>query len=226
MVVDLGYGTLGRLLAHVGSGTGAGIDAVVVTHHHPDHAIDLHGLFRARWFGSRGADALPLYAPRGVVDLLRGLEDDDAGAVGQVFAWHPLPAAGYDVGPFRLDSVALPHFVPNAGVRLSSPELSVAFTGDTGPSGALAELGRGVDLYVVEATDRHQQAGTPPAPEGGELHLSGRQAGIAAKEAGARRLLITHFWPGNDRSRSRAEAQRAFDGDVLVADEGMMIGLP
>ena len=59
VVLDLGYGTYSRLAAHTGSVVGAGIDAVVVTHEHPDHMVDLHALFRARWFGSRGSPRLP-----------------------------------------------------------------------------------------------------------------------------------------------------------------------
>lgn len=75
VVLDLGYGTLPRLLDLVESVAGDGIDAVVITHRHPDHMIDLHGLFRARWFGRRGAPAIPLYAPPGVLELVASLEE-------------------------------------------------------------------------------------------------------------------------------------------------------
>ena len=77
LVMDLGYGTLPRLLALVDSVHGAGIDAVVITHKHPDHMLDLHGLFRARWFGDRDGEPIPLYAPAGVVLRLQSLEEDD-----------------------------------------------------------------------------------------------------------------------------------------------------
>src|SRR3954466_10904255 len=175
IVLDLGYATLPRLLGHVGSSVGDGVDAVVVTHRHPDHAIDLHGLFRARWFGRRGGAAIPLYAPRDVLDLLVHLEDGDDTGVRQVFDWHPLPGDAYDVGPLRLDSWDLPHFVPDAGVRLTAPGLVVAYTGDPGPEPALAGLGRDADLYVMEASDRDQQPGTPSAAAGRALHLSARE---------------------------------------------------
>ena len=227
VVLDLGYATLPRLLTLVGSTVADGIDAVVITHRHADHALDLHGLFRARWFGRRGSAALPLplYAPSDVLEQVCSLEEGDAAAVRQVFDWHPLPAPAYHVGPFLLRSWALPHFVFNAGVRLSAPGLTVAYTGDTGPDPALADLGRDADLYVMEATDRDQQASTPPAPEGQQMHLSARDAGQAAAAAGARRLLLTHFWPGNDRQVSRAAAAAVFVGEILLADEGMEIRL-
>jgi ribonuclease BN (tRNA processing enzyme) len=124
---------------------------VIVTHDHPDHMVDLHGFFRARWFSARRAPAIPLYATEGVLARVAGLEDDDVDAedVREVFDWHPLPAGAYEVGPFRLDSWALPHRVVNAGVRLSTAGLTVAYTGDTGPDPALVELGRDLDLYIV-----------------------------------------------------------------------------
>lgn len=214
------------LLALLGSSVADGIDAVVVTHHHPDHAIDLHGLFRARWFGRRDAAPLPLYAPVGVLDQVTRVEDDDAATVARVFDWHPLPAPPYQLGPFPPETWNLPHYVPNAGVRLSTPGFVVAHTGDTGPDAALADLGRDADLYIIEATDREQQESSTPAPPGARMHLNARDAGQAATAAGARRLMLTHFWPGNDRSVSRAAAAAAFAGQVLLAEEDLEVPLP
>lgn len=225
VVLDLGYATLPRLLSLLGSAVADGIDAVVVTHRHPDHMVDLHGLFRARWFGRRGAPALPLYAADGVLDQVVSLEEGDVDAVREVFDWHPLPASDYRVGPFQLTSIALPHYVPNAGVRLSSPDLTVAYTGDTGPDPALADLGRDADLYIVQATDGHHQLEVTVAPAEQLLHLTARTAGEAAAQAGAHQLLLTHFWPGSDREASRATAEEVFPGTVLLADEGLEIQL-
>ena len=225
VVLDLGYGTLPRLLTLLESPVAAGVDAVVITHRHPDHMIDLHGLFRARWFGARGAPAIPVYAPAGVFDRVAMWEEDDVEAVREAFDWREIPAAASELGPFHMQTRALPHFVPNAGVRLSCAAFTVAYTGDTGPDAGLAELGRAADLFIVEASSRDQQPGTPPAPEGRQLHLSARAAGAAAAAAGARRLMLTHFWPGNDREQSRTEAAEEFGGEILLADEGVVVPL-
>jgi len=225
VVLDLGYGTLPRLFTLLDSSVGDGIDAVVVTHEHPDHMIDLHGLFRARWFGRRDAPAIPLYAPAEVLGRVVGLEDDDLSTIGRVLEWHPLPAGPYELGPFQLDSIALPHFVPNAGVRLTAPTLTVAYTGDTGPDPALAELGRDADLFIVEASDRDQQnLGALPAEAHG-MGMRGRDAGQAATEAHAHRLMLTHVWPGNDREETRTDAAEAYDGEILLAEEGLDVDL-
>lgn len=224
VVLDLGYGTLPPLLELVSSTVGDGVDAVVVTHAHPDHMLDLHAFFRARWFGRREAPPVPLYAPEQVVTRLESLEEDDVAAVRRVFDWHRLPAEPGVVGPFTLSSWSLPHHVPNAGVRLETPGLTVAYTGDTGPALALAELGRDANLFIVECTDRRQVASAPHSAMA--MHLDATQAGRAAGAAGARRLLLTHFWPGIDRERSRSAAAAVYDGEVLVADEGLEVPLP
>ncbi len=222
LVLDLGYATLPRLLAHCPDGD---VDAVVVTHEHPDHCVDLHGLYRVRDFASERLPRLPLYCPPGVMSRLRPLEPD--GDLTDVFDVRDLPGS-YELGPFRLESTLLPHYVPNAGIRLTTPDLTVAYTGDTGPDDALAAVGADADLFIVEATGQAGGVGVLRDSEESAArpyHLRASEAGEWASRAGARRLMLTHFWPGIDRSISHAEAQACFDGEVLVADEDLVVPL-
>jgi ribonuclease BN (tRNA processing enzyme) len=221
VALDLGYGTLPACF-RCWSVAADGLDAVVVTHDHPDQVVDLHGLFRARHYGARQGGRIALYAPEAVLERITDLEDGDRTAVQDVFLWRQLPAEAYDIGPFRLES---PHYVPNAGVRLSAPELSVAYTGDTGPDRRVAEIGRAADLFIVDATDRYQQAETPGPPADRAMNMTWREAAEAAAGARAQRLMLTHFWPGSDRDRSVAEAAEVFAGEVLAADEGTVVDL-
>ncbi|MBQ1023974.1 MBL fold metallo-hydrolase [Micromonospora sp. C95] len=214
LVLDLGYAALPRLLAHCPD---VDVDAVVITHEHPDHCIDLHGLFRIRLYGEGDGSRLPLYCTPGVLTRLSGLEPE--ADLRTVFDVHELPGM-YRVGPFELSGVPLPHYVPNVGVRLQNNQVALAYTGDTGPDPLLAELGRNSDLYIVDATDRK---GEPQQPH--RNLLTSEEAGHWATQAGARRLLLTHFWPGNDRAASAAAARSAFGGEVLIADEDLVVPL-
>ncbi|WP_020668264.1 MBL fold metallo-hydrolase [Amycolatopsis nigrescens] len=212
VVLDLGYGVLPRLLAQVADGM---VDAVVITHEHPDHCVDLSALARIRYY--RNTPPLPLYCPPGVLRVLDALEPRPDPR--EVFDVHELPGT-YRVGPFELSTRLLPHHVPNFGVRLSAPGLTVAYTGDSGPSAELAELGRDADLYVVDATLQ----GPSPQAEPRYVMTATEAAGWAA-HAGARRLLLSHFWPGSDRAISVREAQAVFSGEVFTAEEGLTVEL-
>ncbi|MBN6036488.1 MBL fold metallo-hydrolase [Amycolatopsis sp. 195334CR] len=212
VVLDLGYGTFARLLEHVPDG---GVDAAVITHAHPDHCSDLSALGRIRAYNDGGK--VPLYCPPGVLDVLRAVEPNPDPA--EVYEFHELSTTT-SVGPFTLRTWRLPHHVPNWGVRLSLPDLTVAYTGDSGPDPALAELGADADLFIVESTLQ----GPSPRTQPRYVMTATEAAGWAAR-AGAKRLLLTHFWPGSDRRVSAREADGVFDGEVLLAEEGLTLEL-
>lgn len=221
VVLDSGYGTLPRLLEALGNPRAEGLDAVVITHRHPDHCVDLHGLFRARSLGKAKGPPIPIYAGEGVQERVFGLEEPDGvDSVRQTFDWHALPAEPAEVGPFRLFSHALPHYVPNAGIRLESAGLTVAYTGDSGPDAGIVELARGADLLIAESTEAEKSGG-----DGADQYLSAAEAAGFAAQAGAKRLLLSHFWPGMDRPEARRAAAAKFDGEILLAYEGAVIPL-
>jgi ribonuclease BN (tRNA processing enzyme) len=95
VALDLGYGTLPPLLSLLGSTTAVGLDAIIVTHDHPDHVVDLHGLFRARLYDGRQEPRIALYAPEAVLERIAGLEDSDRSTAEMVFTWRPLPAGAH-----------------------------------------------------------------------------------------------------------------------------------
>ena len=209
VVLDLGYAALPRLLEHRPKGE---VDAVVVTHQHPDHCVDVSALARVRYYEAPDAPPIPLHCTPGVLDVLRALEPIPDPAT--VFELHDL-ATTEQLGPF---TVELPHYKTNFGVRLSAPGVSVAYTGDSGPSPDLRKLAEGTDLFISDSTLQGPSPDTTP-----RYLMTAAEAGRGAR--GARRLLLTHFWPGSDRSVSVAEAEQEFDGEVIAADEGLTITL-
>ncbi|MGW4524338.1 MBL fold metallo-hydrolase [Amycolatopsis sp. NPDC004378] len=219
VVLDLGYGAASRLFAHSRDRLP---DAVVVTHEHPDHCADVSALGRA-WHYTVQAEAtgepprLPMFCTPGTVHRLEAMEPRPHPT--ELFDVHDI-ATPADLGPFRMTAFSLPHYVPNFGVRLTAPGLTVVYTGDTGTSPALADLGRDADLVICDATLR-----TPPAEGEPRFLMTATEAGEWAARAGARRLLLTHFWPGTDRAAAAAEAAAEFGGEVLVAEEDLTVEL-
>ncbi|TDO58252.1 ribonuclease BN (tRNA processing enzyme) [Kribbella sp. VKM Ac-2571] len=210
-LLDLGYAALPRLLRYCPDGQ---VDAIFVTHCHPDHCVDVSGLARVRQDEVPDAPPIPLYAAPGVVDVLQAIEPQPH--PGEVFDVQELGPA--EVGPFRMTAIRLPHGVPNLGVRLEAPDLVVAYTGDSGPSENLSGLADGADLYIADATLQ----GVAPQRRSRSV-MTATEAAMSA--AGAKRLLLTHFWPRSDRSAAAGEAAAVFDGEIITADEDLVIDL-
>ena len=218
LALDFGTGAMGNLQRHIEHGD---LDAIVLSHEHMDHCLDLHPLFIARFFAPERLPALPLWTPPGTFEHIAVLEDDEGQEMMRgVFDVHESEAGGeFEVGPFRFATRLLPHWVPNSGMRISANGDVLCYTGDTGPSPEVEVLARDADLLIIEASwqDSDLQSGKQP------YHLTARQGAEHAKRAGARRTLLSHFWPGSDRAVSREQAAEAYDGELLLAAEGLSV---
>jgi ribonuclease BN (tRNA processing enzyme) len=215
IVLDLGFGTLSRLFEFVRAEQ---VRAVFVTHAHADHCVDLFGLYRARALPTPPFPPLPIYARPDLLDRVGALGGPDGvDRLRTETEFHPLSEeSDVTVGPFRVRAFGLPHFVPNLGFRVEVDDGVIAYTGDTGPSPRIVELARDADLFLCEATYQ----GAPRGPE--SKLLTATEAGRYARDARVRQLLLTHFWPNDDRSLSLAEAAGEFPGKVVLAEEGLV----
>ncbi len=216
LLLDAGYAVLPELLKRTAAEE---IDAVVITHGHPDHCADLNPLLRARALGGQSPPPLPVHALPGALDAVLAL--DRPGMLDDAYELREFEAGDrLAIGPFTVDTRLLPHWVPNAGVRVAAGGVVVAYTGDGGPSPGVVDLARDADLLVAEAS----YAGEPPPEDTGFL-TGAAEAGRQAERAGAARLMLTHLLPGTDPGASRRAAARTYPGEIALAVTGMTMDL-
>ena len=217
LLLDPGYATLPQLLKDTAA---EHVDAVLVSHGHPDHCADLNPLLRARALGTSSPPALPVHPLPGAVEAVLALDSPRmlAGAytLREFTAGHR-----FDVGPFQVDTWSLPHFVPNAGIRLTAGGHVLAYTGDTGPSPDIVTMARDADVLLAEATFPEYM----PAAQDARYLSTARQAGEYAAQACVSRLVLTHLWPGTVPAAAYAAARRAYPAGLDVASPGLTIDL-
>lgn len=215
LVLDLGNGSLGALQQHIAL---TDIDAVVLSHLHPDHCVDLTSLYIAHRYGPyEFGSRVPVFGPSDAAERMSQMYGmSSSRGMSGVFDFRELGSAA-TVGPFRVRADRVAHPVEAYGIRLSVADASLVYTGDTGPCRAIEQLAGGADVLLSEAT--FVDGDDNPV----DLHLTGRQAGALAEHAGVGRLLLTHVPPWNDPEVARAEAEVAFQGAIDVATPGMCV---
>ena len=205
--LDAGSGGLANLQRHISL---RDIDAVVVSHRHPDHWHDIEGLAVASRY-DLDLDPIPIYAPDGLRQLMLG--------PAEAFRWNTVTESDrIGIGGLGLTFSRTDHGPETLAVRVEGDGAALGYSADTGPNWSLEALGPGLDLALCEATFLADREGTLQ-------HLSARQAGATARSARAASLVITHLQPSVDADAARLEASSAFGSEVTVAVEHMRIDL-
>jgi ribonuclease BN (tRNA processing enzyme) len=230
LLVDCGNGVFGKLRQHRDY---VEVDAVVVSHLHADHFLDLVPYAYALTYAPRqqpvpvggwpGTDhpARPrVFAPVGASEAFRrivgswGSED----LVENAFEIHEYsPAQELEIGALRVRLHEVPHFLPTCAIEVRAAADGAArftFGADSAPNEEIVRFAQGTDLLLIEAT--------LPSPERGGVrgHLTPAEAGEHGRRAGAKRLVLTHFSDELDERWVRQEAERTFGGPVSLAREG------
>jgi ribonuclease BN (tRNA processing enzyme) len=217
LLVDLGHGAFGALQRYVNP---ADVDAIIITHLHADHCIDLTAYIVSLRYGGAGHRSsgpegrIPLVGPSGTRDRLEAAYDPLARKLGlhELFGFST-PTPG-ELGPFGVSYAPMNHPTPTSAVRLTYNDRSLVYSADTGESPELVELASGADLFLCEASFGPDDEYIP------DLHLTGRQAGEHADKAGVERLVVTHVPPWCSRDVAADEAAAAFGGIVELATPG------
>jgi ribonuclease BN (tRNA processing enzyme) len=206
------------------------IDAVLISHLHADHFLDLvpysyalcyaprqQPVPVAGWPGTDNPARPQLYAPSGAAEMFRRI----AGCFGNeelvehAFALHEYQSLDeLTIGPLRVRFCEVPHYTTTNAIELSSNGSRFTFSADCSPNEQLVRFAQDTDVLMIEAT--------LPRPErtGIRGHLTPGEAGEHGKLAGAHRLVLTHYSDEMDPEWARAQAVETFGGPVELAEEG------
>ena len=222
VVLDLGTGAFANLRRHVDYDR---LDAIVISHMHADHFIDLIPLRYTLCYGTfRRKRKLPLYLPpdgeRMLHQLVGAFADEGGGdfitEVYDVRTYDPAATLAIGGGTF---SFALPsHYIPAFAIRYDRNGQSLTYSADTAPEERIVALARGCDLFVCESTLLADDV-----ERGMRGHSSGREAGQMAQAAGVGRLVLTHYAECATARDLDESAREYFDGDILVADDHQVL---
>jgi ribonuclease BN (tRNA processing enzyme) len=221
VLLDAGPGTFAELADRIDP---ADLDAVVISHIHVDHGSDVMALFAYMAHGAgRGRGPLLIYVPEGAAEyyaaVARATADDP---FWRALEFRTVGEGGTaQVGPLHLVFGAASHSVPTICTRIEVAGGSLVYSGDTGPGGGLPGLAQGAGVLMCEAT--YQEASKDVTYP---FHLTAREAGIVASDAGVAMLILTHLPPSLDPGESLAEAAGVFGGEILVARPGLEVDIP
>ena len=211
ILLDLGQGSFPRLAGLLDPGT---LDAVAVSHLHPDHFIDLVALRHFLRWGPSHPRRVRVLGPAGLADRLDAL-NAEPGFCAAALDVEELEAGRLIVGSLELEAARVAHAGESYGFRvagLSGPGL--VYSGDCGRASDLESLIRPGDELLSEVS-----FGPGPVPADA-AHLDGPAVGGLANRGCVARILLTHLLMGFDPDATVASVRRSFDGPVQLVEPG------
>lgn len=213
VLVDAGNGVAARLQQHVPIEE---LTAVVISHLHEDHIGDVHCLrfmqLTAQMLG-RTSGRLQVYAPGAPAESRRWIEGGEAWQdVHEYNPEHPLVLGDLEIRFTRTN-----HPIPCYAMRIKPAEQPgpvLFYTADTGLAPEVTEAARGADLLIVEASLVEEYESKRMFG-----HLTAAEAAAMARDAGVKRCIFSHIFPGMDPQRLLDEGRPVWPG-VELAVEG------
>ncbi len=217
VLFDAGSGAVGNLQMAIEY---PALDAIVVSHMHADHFLDLVPLRYGLTYGPlRRASRMPVWLPPRGRHALQPIAAAFHGERGEFFervfdVGEYDPRAVMRFGDLSVSFAPALHYVEAYAIRAEIDGAAFAYSGDTAPCDDVVEHARDATLFLCEAT---LALGSEPAPRG---HCSAREAGVMARRANARALALTHYYADADPTALVEAARAEFAGDVVAADDG------
>lgn len=214
ILCDVGFGVFAELVRRVSPDS---IDAVVLSHRHPDHCADFLALHHALAYGPYDVEGMPVYAAPGVADHLAGfLGAGDGHVLFRTFDFHEVGQENHvEVGGIELRFAVTAHPVPTVATRFEAGGRSLVYSADTGPGGGFPGLCEGAAVVVAEASIAGERTQDQFAH-----HLTALEAAEIAQQAGAEALILTHLRPSLNPQLAVEAARSVYAGRVAVASPG------
>lgn len=211
LVLDLGHGVFPGLLARVEP---VRLLAVLISHLHPDHFIDLVPMRHYLRYQRRPAERLRVVGPSALTDRLDALHASQGFCVASLDVETVVPGVRR-FGPFNVETGIVQHDGDSYAFRVSIDDgPGLVYSGDCGDASDLGPLVRPGDTLLSEVS-------FGPGPvDPAAAHLNGPMVGAFAASTGAARVLLTHLLMGYDREETVASVQALFDGPVELVDPG------
>lgn len=210
-----------RCLVDCGSGVLAAVqnytelrelDAVIISHYHPDHIADIGVLQHAAMVGMQLKEwntPLYIYAHDKDPDEFEKLSYKGVTEGRAIQASETL-----ELGPWQVSFCETVHPVYCLALKFTANGRSAVFTADTSWKEELIGFSEGADLLVAESNLYEKYIGIIQG------HLSGSQAGELAERAGAKRLLLTHLPQYGELDEILEAAKSSYSGPVEFAGIG------
>ena len=216
ILLDLGQGSFPRL---AGEMEPSRLDAILVSHLHPDHFVDLVPLRHYLRWQLHPPRHVRVLGPAGLVTRLDGLHDEP-GFSAATLDIEMLDVGDRRIGPFTVQTALVTHTNESYGMRVSVGDgPGLVYSGDCGRADDLLGLIRAGDVLLCEVS-----FGAGPVP-GDAAHLAGPGVGRLAAARGVRAVLLTHLLMGYDRTETIASVTAAYDGPVRFVDPGDRFGI-
>lgn len=214
--MDTGHGTLAHLQEHVAV---TDVDAVFISHAHPDHFVDIYPFFYSMFWREDRKQQVPVYGPQMAHTRMSRLltPRDGQDDFNTQLPWNDFRAGQtIELGPLRMTAFDSAHSCTNVCLRIEAGGKVLTYTGDTGPHPDLAKAATDADLFLCEASWLDAERSIPEP-----IHLRAGEAGEIATQAGAKHLVLTHVWPHNDMNLVMEQAGARFDGPLEIAERDM-----
>lgn len=226
ILLDAGPNILLELRKHVDFHA---LDAIVISHCHSDHILDLIPYRYGLVYGpTKLAKRIPLWLPPGGTAILHSLAgalsgqgENTEGFWDGVFTLNEYdPDGRLEIGAERLRFTRTAHPAICYAMRIESVAgTTLTYTADTGTIESVLDLARGSDILISEAT-MPEDADKPGSESG---HLKPSEAGILANEAGVGALVLSHLWSERPDSVVLEAAGRSYSGKTVIARPGLVV---